>query len=67
MSESKILQSLEEFKNKYAWDKSLITGHSAPSVARARPMPDSSIQDYLREHQASQQSDALALAHSEVL
>jgi len=67
MSESKILQSLEDFKNKYAWDKSLLTGHSAPSVARARPMPDSSIQDYLREHQASQQSDARELTRSGVL
>lgn len=66
MSESAILQSLESFKKKYAWDKSLITGHSAPSVARA-PVADSSIQDYLREMQAAQQSDALALAHGGVL
>jgi hypothetical protein len=66
MSESKILQSLEEFKNKYAWDKSLLTGHFAPS-AQVAPEADSSIEDYLREAQAAQQSDAWELVPREVL
>ena len=34
MSESNILDSLEKFKAKYAWDKSLVTGQPAPSAQR---------------------------------
>jgi hypothetical protein len=65
MSESNILDSLEKFKAKYAWDKSLVTGQPAPS-ARLLEV-DSSIQDYLQDMQAARQSDALALVPSEVL
>jgi len=34
MSESNILDSLNKFKTKYAWDKSLVTGQPAPSAQR---------------------------------
>lgn len=48
MSESKILQSLLEFKTKYAWDKSLITSNEA-STSRPPLIPNNSeirIQSY---------------------
>jgi hypothetical protein len=68
MIESKILQSLEDFKIKYAWDKSLLTGQPTHSVARAADeLEDSSIRDYLRFAQASQQSDERELTASEVV
>ena len=48
MSESNILDSLEKFKARYAWDKSLVTGQPAPSARRRSPLyPDNSIEEFL--------------------
>jgi len=48
MSESNILDSLEKFKAKYAWDKSLVTGQSASSARGQSPLyPDNSIEEFL--------------------
>lgn len=48
MSESNILDSLEKFKAKYAWDKSLVTGQPAPSARGRSPLyPDNSIEEFL--------------------
>ena len=49
MSESNILDSLEKFKAKYAWDKSLVTAMPAPSAhaAKRQLFPDNSIEEFL--------------------
>ena len=50
MSESNVLDSLEKFKAKYAWDKSLVTGQPAPSAreaAKRQLFPDNSIEEFL--------------------
>jgi hypothetical protein len=51
MSESNVLDSLEKFKAKYAWDKSLVTGQPAPSAQRGavkrQLFPDNSIEEFL--------------------
>ena len=48
MSESNILDSLEKFKAKYAWDKSLVTAMPAPSARGRSPLyPDNSIEEFL--------------------
>ena len=39
MSESNILDSLEKFKAKYAWDKSLVTGQPALSARAVEQEP----------------------------
>jgi hypothetical protein len=48
MSESNILDSLRTFKAKYAWDKSLVIGQSAPSAYGQSPLYfDNSIEEFL--------------------
>jgi hypothetical protein len=62
MSDSKILTSLREFKDKYAWDKSLL--NPATTFSPTAPVLDLVDEDYLeqfsnseRERQARAQSD----------
>ena len=57
MNESKVYTALVEFKAKYAWDKSLSTGHT-PAPA---PSSDLDLGDYsLRDFVAAAQSKASA-------
>ena len=59
MSESNILDSLEKFKAKYAWDKSLVTGQPALS-ARAveqEPYPNNSIEEFLAHARRAERAE----------
>ena len=59
MSESKVHTALMEFKAKYAWDKSLVTGQPALS-ARAveqEPYPNNSIEEFLAHARRAERAE----------